>query len=210
MLEERLIDHIVYAVPDLEPALHAFEEKTGVRPAFGGYHADQGTKNAIVNIGQGAYLEIIAIDQANTAIAAPRWMGVDLIRAPQITRWSLKSDHLDVDSKALVDYHPEMGQVQAGHRKTDQGAELSWMMIMPLSHPIVEIAPFVTSWGADSVHPTTNLPQECNLLDLQFTHPNPEILVSLWRALGLRVPIQTGTKPQIGLLLETPKGTVAL
>lgn len=210
MLKNRIIDHIVYAVPDLEQAIQAFEEKTGVTPIFGGYHAQQGTKNAIVNIGNDAYLEIITIDHTNAAITAPRWMGVDLIESPLVSRWSLKSDQLSADSEALASFDPQMGKIQAGQRKTAQGALLSWMMIMPLAHPAVEIAPFVTSWGKDSIHPTTNLSQHCSLVELHFTHPAPRSLAALWQALDLKVPIKPGPHAHIGLVLETPKGIVVL
>ena len=210
MLRNRTIDHIVFAVPDLEQAMQDFEERTGVAPVFGGYHAHQGTKNAIVNMGQGAYLEMITVDHANKAISAPRWMGVDLIQTPKITRWSLKSDRLSLDSKALQKYDPRMGHIQAGQRRTERGALLSWMMSMPLAHPAVEIAPFVTSWGEDSIHPTTNLPPSCALVDIHFGHPDPSTLATLWAALQLTTSITKDNKARISLVLDTPKGRVEL
>jgi len=101
MMHNRKIDHIVFAVPNLEAAMNEFEELTGIRPAFGGYHTTQGTKNAVVNLGNDCYLEILAADNDNTQIAPPRWMGIDLIESPQITRWSLKSKDLQSDSAVL-------------------------------------------------------------------------------------------------------------
>ena len=89
----RKIDHIVYAVPDLSAACDELEELLGVRPIFGGYHDSQGTKNALLNLGNQCYLELLAVDEANTKIEAPRWMGVDLIQHPRITRWAIKSDN---------------------------------------------------------------------------------------------------------------------
>lgn len=210
MLENRIIDHIVYAVPDLEKAMLDFENRTGVAPTFGGYHTHQGTKNAIVNIGKDAYLEIITVDSANEAITGPRWMGVDLILEPKVTRWSLKSDQLSSDSIILQKYDPQMGEVKGGQRNTSSGDLLSWMMIMPLPHPEVEIVPFITSWGADSVHPTSNLPQNCRLLELQFTHPQPELFREVWQGLGLKRAIAQGPVVEIKLVLDTPKGRVEL
>ena len=210
MLENRIIDHIVYAVPDLEQAMQDFESKTGVAPAFGGYHTHQGTKNAIVNIGQEAYLEIITVDPANEAISGPRWMGVDLIQEPKVTRWSLKSDQLSSDSAILHTYDSRMGEIKGGQRNTSSGDLLSWMMIMPLPDPEIEIVPFITSWGTDSTHPTSNLRQECSLLGIQFTHPQPELVLDVWQGLGLRESIDRGAVAQIKLVLDTPKGRVEL
>jgi len=59
-------DHIVYAVTNLEAAIDEFEKLSGLRPVFGGYHTTKGTKNALVNLGNECYLEILAIDEGNT------------------------------------------------------------------------------------------------------------------------------------------------
>ena len=58
----RSIDHIVYCVQDLDAAMDWFEDQTGVRPEFGGYHTTQGTKNALVGLGEDRYLEFLAVD----------------------------------------------------------------------------------------------------------------------------------------------------
>ena len=208
MSNTRVIDHIVYAVTDLEKAMVDFEAKTGVRPVFGGYHQHKGTKNALVNLGNGAYLELITVDQDNTAIKAPRWMGVDLIGEAKVTRWSLKSDQLEQDSNALKAFDARMGVIEGGQRNTAAGDLLSWMMILPLAEPEVEIAPFVTSWGKNSIHPTQHLSPVCPLLDIQFFHPKPPTLAELWSQLGLSQPVLEGPKPQIKLVLDCPKGKI--
>ena len=210
MSSTRVIDHIVYAVPDLDQAILDFEAKTGVRPTFGGYHQHKGTKNALVNIGNGTYLELITVDHENKTIAAPRWMGVDLITEAQVTRWSLKSDQLERDSQALSNFNLKMGQIEGGQRNTATGDLLSWMMILPLAEPAVEIAPFVTSWGADSIHPTQNLSPICPLLQIKFVHPQPDALADLWRKLELSYPIIPGANPQIKVVLDCPKGEIEL
>ncbi|NRB53376.1 MAG: VOC family protein [Saprospiraceae bacterium] len=206
----RKIDHIVYAVPDLDQAIHDFQLKTGITPVFGGYHKNQGTKNALVNIGDGVYLELITIDHDNAAISSPRWMGVDLITEAQVTRWSLKSDQLEPDSDALKAFDEQMGVIEGGQRKTANGDLLSWMMILPLAEPAVEIAPFVTSWGADSIHPTQNLPEVYPLLDILFYHPDPDSLSTLWRQLGLSYPIHPAAVAQIKIILDCPNGRIEL
>jgi len=56
------IDHIVLAVPNLEEGILWLEKKLGVRPAYGGQHLTEGTHNALLNLGNNCYLELLAID----------------------------------------------------------------------------------------------------------------------------------------------------
>ena len=153
MFQKRKIDHIVYAVPDLEEAIDDLENRLGIRPTFGGYHTTKGTKNALVNLGNACYLEILTTDEKNTSVKAPRWMGVDLAGPPQITRWSLKSNQLEEDSKILQDYRVEMGMIEGGQRKMTDGRLLTWDMILPLAAPRVELMPFMTDWQHSDIHP---------------------------------------------------------
>ncbi len=205
---KRITDHIVYAVPDLEATMDWFEKETGVRPVFGGYHKTQGTKNAIVNLGNECYLEILAIDEGNTAIGTPRWMGIDMIESPQITRWSLKSDNLRQDSKILKKYHAEMGNIQGGQRQTSTGNTLTWEMILPLATPAVELAPFMTDWQHSATHPTHNMIQKCQLIALSCTHPNPSAIQDIFKELGIDMTIAKGEKAVINAKIKHPNGVI--
>ncbi|MEM1215647.1 MAG: VOC family protein [Bacteroidota bacterium] len=204
------VDHIVYAVPDLEAATKDLSERLGVRPTFGGYHRDQGTKNALLNVGEGCYLEVIAADVENETISSPRWMGVDLITTARITRWSLKSQDLIAEAATLRAYDAGMGVIHGGQRQTAAGDQLAWQMTLPLAAPVVEIAPFITAWGAASVHPTASLAQACHLRQIVFTHPTPERVAHLFRQLGVTNPVQKHSLASIRILLETSKGMVWL
>ncbi len=205
----RIIDHIVYAVLDLEAAMQDFEAKTGVRPVFGGYHQTQGTKNALVNLGNTCYLEFLAIDEANTSITAPRWMGIDSIKRPQITRWALQSEDLARDSQILQAYQAEMGKLQAGQRNMSNGKMLTWQMTMPLAEPTVEIMPFFLDWRESEVYPTEQLAAQCRLLELKLRHPTPAVLQAVFQQLDLDMVVLEG-EAAIHLRLESPKGVVLI
>jgi len=206
----RKIDHLVYAVPDLEQAMDWFEEKSGIRPIFGGYHTTQGTKNALVNLGDGCYLEFIAIDIENTKIQPPRWMGVDLIKQPIMTRWAIKSTQMELDRPVLQAFHPKMGQISGGQRQTTSGELLKWQLTMPLPSPAVEVIPFAIDWQYSETHPTKSLQQKCSLLDLEIGHPNVEILKEVLQKLELNITISKKRAPEIIAKIQTPNGVIEL
>ncbi|MFT4565353.1 MAG: hypothetical protein ACI9FN_000306 [Saprospiraceae bacterium] len=210
MNRNRRIDHIVYAVPNLEDAIDGFEKVTGVRPIFGGYHTTQGTKNALVNLSNGCYLELLAIDHSNNFISDNRWMGIDLITAPKVTRWALKTKDILKDSIILQSHNSEMGQVKGGQRKMTNGKILKWKLAMPLASPEVEIIPFITDWQASDTHPTDSLPAICQLVHLKLTHPKVDLMQGLLDELGYHLTIEDGKNVKISISIQCPNGIVEL
>ncbi len=207
----RPIDHIVYSVLDLDKSIAKFETLLGVRPIFGGYHKTFGTKNALINLDKGIYLELLAADSTNTEVQKPRWMGVDVLKEEQVTRWALKSDSLENDSLALKKYNRQMGQITKGSRNATNGTLLKWKLIMPLPLPEVEIVPFMLDWGPSQIHPQALLPEmDCELVELYGTHPNPELFTEIFGALGSSFRIAKLSEIRLKLVIKTPKGIVTL
>lgn len=210
MIGERVLDHIVYAVPDLEKACGQIEKLLGVTPIFGGYHQTQGTKNALVGLGEGQYLELIAIDEANKDIPPPRWMGIDMLTKSQITRWAIKSTNLSHDALILQQANPNMGKRSGGSRKTNDGALLAWELLMPLASPEVELLPFAIDWSAAESHPSGQLSSACRLVELYASHPNPQLIQSTLEALHISLRIEQSETISIKAKIECPKGIVEI
>lgn len=207
----RSIDHIVYAVPDLASAVRHFHNEYGITAILGGKHHSKGTKNALVNLGNSVYLEILAIDHENQNIKAPRWMGMDLISEAKITRWSITSNQLEKDQAILQSYHPQMGIIEEGARETPDGSILKWKMILPLSKPEVEIIPFMTDWSLSSFHPTERLEQNCTLEEIILStsaddHAAKKCISQLFNGIEI-VPFNTA---KINIKVDGPKGTFYL
>lgn len=209
-MTNRTIDHIVYSVPDLDIAIEQFEKATGVLPVFGGYHLTKGTKNALVNLGNQCYLEILAVDAQNTNIAPPRWMGIDLIQQPQVTRWCLKSTNLQRDSEQLQRINPLLGVINEGQRKTANGDQLAWEMILPLATPAVDVLPFMVDWKKSTVHPTDNLLPTVGLERIQLFHPLPVDQNEVLKNLEVEIVVNKASTAAIKVHLATPKGLVIL
>lgn len=206
----RSIDHIVLAVPHLEAACTLINDLTGVQAVFGGRHLGQGTQNALLHLGDACYLEILAVDPKNKQVPSPRWMGVDLISQPRITRWALRSDDLESDQAILRAYHPEMGHAWRGERHTASGDLLSWNMILPLPSPEIELMPFMVDWEGSAAHPAEGLELGCYGARLQLQHPEPAGIQAALFDLGWNTPVSRGPQPRIQLEFQSPKGPVVL
>ncbi|MFS4491443.1 VOC family protein [Maribacter sp. 2308TA10-17] len=208
---DRKVDHIVYVVSDLREAIQKFKQKLGVQPVFGGYHKNFGTKNALINLNNQTYLELLAADNLNTAVTSPRWMGIDLLSKNQITRWAIKSDTLEKDSIVLKTYNSEMGEIKEGSRNTADGSLLKWKLIMPLPKPEVEIIPFFLDWSNTQKHPSQILPNMgCELVELCATHPNPLLFEGILKNLDVSIKIGLSEEVSIKGIIKCPKGFVEI
>lgn len=195
----------------MDSAIIDFEQKLGVRPVSGGYHKTFGTKNALINLNSGIYLELLAADDSNLEILTPRWMGVDFLTKNQITRWALKSDRLDKDGLILKTHHPMMGNIRRGSRATPEGSSLQWQLIMPLAAPEVELIPFAVDWSATEKHPSEILPNMgCNFIKLYGTHPRPNQITAVLKELHFDLNIKKAKEISLKLVIDSPNGRVEI
>ena len=204
--DQRMIDHIVYCVPNLEEGISYIEELFGAMPSIGGRHLSKGTKNALLNLGNGCYLEILAVDEDNLDFKGKRWMGIDSIHRPQIMRWALKSDNIDIDSDVLTNYSAKHGMKEGGSRQTTDGRVLKWQMTLPTAEAEVDVIPFITDWSKSKSHPTDTLDEYCHLRTIELFHPSPTKMQSTLSALEVNINIKQGDKEKIVIHVSTPNG----
>jgi hypothetical protein len=95
------IDHVIYGTADLELATARVEKDLGLPVLPGGHHEGQGTHNRIVPLGN-AYLELMAIDDADEAAASP--IGQLLLERLAVERfigWAVAVDDLAATAARL-------------------------------------------------------------------------------------------------------------
>ncbi len=210
MAKNRVIDHIVYCVPDLDEAIESIGSALGIYPVFGGYHKTQGTKNALLNLREGCYLELLASDDKNLDFRSNRWMGIDLITEPKVTRWALKSDDIETDSAILKLHNPEMGTIFKGSRLTTDNETLAWSMTLPLPKPEVDIMPFMVDWSDSSFHPTDKLEAGCTLKEISFVSNTLDKDIATFEKLNLDYIPSQGSTSRIRITIAGPNGEVRL
>lgn len=167
-----MLDHLVLAAPDLAAAVAAFTERTGVQPAPGGSHQGLGTANHLVDLGNGAYLEIIGPDPAQPAPAQPRPFRIDELHAPRLITWAVRTDALDdlLAEARAGGYDP--GDPLAMSRRSPSGQLLEWRLTAPRFDYGDGLVPFLIDWGS-TAHPTSRGLPRAELLELRATHPDP-------------------------------------
>lgn len=201
------IDHLVYCVHNLGDGINYFIDNYGMHPVIGGRHLNEGTKNAIINLDNQCYLEILAIDEENTKHTQNRWMGIDLLTTPKMTRWAIKSNNLETDKQALIKYNDQLGTVESGLRKRPDHSNLTWKLTKPLSHPEVDVIPFLVDWSASDSYPTDGLPVLRNLVKIKLGHPEPAKVKACLDELNIDLPVKSSNEPYIKVVIDGPKGS---
>jgi hypothetical protein len=222
----RGLDHLVYATPDLDASVEALAERFGAEPATGGSHPGWGTRNALVGLGTGVYLEIIGPDPAQPDPEGARPFLIDDLTDARLVTWAYR--HPDPESMrdmierefrdTLLDEDVRLGPVRAMSRAQPDGSLLRWRLSDPMALPGGGIVPFLIDWGT-TPHPSTTLPSECRLLELVVKHPDADTLQPVLDAFGPFLPdnsigsdisIVAAPKPGLVARLATPNGEIDL
>jgi hypothetical protein len=203
------LDHLVYAVRDLDEGVNSIERLIGVRAAAGGKHTGRGTHNALLSLGTGAYLEIIAPDPDQPQPEQPRPFGIDTLREPRLVTWAVRVPDIEarVDEARLAGYDP--GSVVSMSRVLPDGGELRWRLTLPRGRTGDGLVPFLIEWGPGT-HPAQTSPAGALLDDLQGEHPHPDAVLPLLNALGVDLPVTESARPGLIAAIEGPNGTVLL
>ena len=196
------IDHIMIGVADLDEGIRAFEKATGVTPFRGGKHPSRGTENALVSLGGGAYLEIIAPQHD----APPNEMVTALrgLQGPALAGWAVHVVGANDAAARLKDAGFTASPPQPGSRVTPQGATLEWTTF-GVTNLQSASAPFFIEWGAKTKHPSLTSPGGCSIAAFQVRDPAGDDLSRLMAALGVKADVAKAAAPHMHLELRCGK-----
>ena len=203
------VDHLVFAAPDLDATVGDLERRLGVRPAAGGRHPGEGTRNAIVGLGPRCYLEVIGPDPEAPAPARPRWFGIDGLRSARLVTWAVRDPALERQAEIAARAGMPLGPVESASRVRPSGERLAWRFTHPRVLSAGGVVPFFIDWRSGA-HPAEGAPGGVRLVRLRAEHPEPEKVGDLLHLLGLDVIVERGDGPRLVATLETPVGSLVL
>jgi hypothetical protein len=203
-----MIDHLVYATPDLDATV-ADLARQGLVVSPGGAHDGLGTRNALADLGGGAYLEVIGPDPDQPDPAEPRPFGVDGLTAPRLVAWAVRVMDLDAAVATARSRGHDPGAARDMARLRGDGVRLAWRLTPPpATVPAVE--PFLIAWG-DTEHPSRTAARGARLESFTAAHPDPATVRARLMALGVTdLTVEQGPTPTLRAMIATPSGAAEL
>lgn len=168
LLLHTCIDHLVITAPSLADGAEYVWQALGVRLEAGGEHPRMGTHNCLLKLGDGLFLEAIAVNPDAPPPARRRWFQLDapqLEVQPQLATWVARTSDIHAAVAASPLAHGEIEPMTRG--------QLQWLITIPAdgSMPLQGVAPTLIEWQAQP-HPASKLPDRgCSLLGLEVNLP---------------------------------------
>jgi Glyoxalase-like domain len=203
-----MIDHLVHATPDLDATVAQLAGR-GLVLSPGGAHDELGTRNALADLGGGAYLEVIGPDPEQPEPAQPRPFGIDGLREPRLVAWAVRVADLDAAVAAARSRGHDPGPARDMARMRGDGVRLAWRWTPPPA-AVPEVVPFLIAWG-DTEHPSRTAARGARLESFTAAHPDPAGVRERLAALDVTdLTVEPAPSPALRALVETPSGPVEL
>lgn len=162
MADTPRLDHLAIAARTLEEGAAWIRSHLGTEPDPGGSHPEIGTHNRLLRLGEGEYLEVIAVDPAAPHPGFPRWFGLDVFDGPpRLVGWVART-------------RGDLTQPGATPRDLSRG-DLHWRFSLPDDGLPLDggVTPALIDWRGGP-HPSARLPDRgMRLTALELRHPAP-------------------------------------
>ena len=198
-----LIDHIIYAHPDLDAAVAGIKHRFGVLATGGGKHPGRGTHNKLLALGARTYLEIIAPDPNQPEPSEPRPYGVEGITQGGLVGWAIAANDIEASLTHARSHGFDPGQVLDGHRVDSTRTLLRWRLTQ--NALAAGLIPFLINWG-DTRHPALGAPAGLVLRSVRIEHPEPPSLMKALAAMGADVEVIRAPKAALVARIDGPYG----
>jgi len=168
--------------------------------------------NALLSLGEGHFLEIMAPDPNATTVqpwAAQQLAALKGLTEPRLVTWAVHHDDIDALAKKFHDSGIEIRGPYPGSRNRPDGRTLKWT-----SFSLVDdrrgLLPFFIQWSADSVHPSSDAPGGCHIKRFAAAEPDASELLKAFQRIEIEIPVERSAKPQLRMQIVGPKATVEL
>lgn len=202
------LDHLLWAVPDVDDGIARFKDLTGIEAAIGGTHPGFGTRNALVSFGQ-TYIEIIGPDP-DQALDGTLGGEFAALSAPYLYSAAFSTDDLGAARAAAARAGLETGEIiEMSRTRPQDGVKLEWAILKLAQPDLGARFPFLIDWKG-SPHPSGTTPGGLGLLSFKAVSPRPAALAEAFAAMGMDLPVEAGASPGFVARLSTPKGEITL
>jgi len=199
------LDHVIWAVPDLEDYVERFTKLTSIEPIYGGEHTNGVTANYLVSLGPCTYLEIVGPKEG--ALLADLGELAKSYTREHVAGFAF-SANLDAPPKILQALN--LGERRTGGRVKPDGRALSWQTASLSDLNLGEGKfQFVINWLSQP-HPATTSAKGASIVQLTIAHPQSVRLRGVVESNNLPIVLQPAGKPDIWLTISTPNGSVVL
>ncbi len=202
------IDHFVWGVPDFDQGCAEIESLFGAAPEPGGSHPAHGTRNALLSLGTGLYLEVMAPDKPPPGSTGARLAQLD---QPGLVTWVLRRDDLNGLKQFVAQQHlgaAALGPIETA-RVTPGGDRLTWELLFLIEHDFAGLVPFLIDWQATE-HPSLSAPQAGSFLNLEIGSTRALQLNTLLAGIGADTAVREQDCDQLTARFQAPAGEVVL
>jgi hypothetical protein len=207
-----VLDHLVYATPDVAATTDLLAQALGVQASPGGRHVGVGTHNTLVSFGPafgtGSYLEVIGPDPTQAAPGGPRPFGIDELTSPALVAWAVRVSGIDAAVVAARARGWDPGDVVDLSRATPAGDVLTWRLTFARPE-LGGVVPFLIDWG-DTAHPSTTAASGVTLMGFELRHPQVAEVQAALAAIGASATVAPSPQPGLRAVLEGPAGRIDL
>jgi hypothetical protein len=209
------IDHVIWAVPDLERGVAILRDLSGVEAITGGIHPGRGTHNSLISAGDNMYVEIIAPDPDQMPFDPEEHpveafaSTISQMPGPEVDMFAVATPDLDVLAARAKELGLDVVGPNPGERRTPEGALIRWSHVDFVGHGFGQFVPFALNW-LDSPHPSTTSPTGVKILGITVEHPRADELRRIYEGLGIPAEVVRSDEPRILVRMTSDRGPFEL